>query len=166
MRESRGLSTPVMGPYELGVTNALWLYPWMGSDQKTGWRKSKALRYSVWCPDPIECNVAFWTDKSPKWQPSSLQNLGLATAKHHATEGRPCLTSFSEPWRLAKGPLRQTAYPSSQNGPRRPDGACGLQLAFPGFLSPGFLNLQLASCPSSLPRSPCCRQGSADILRW
>ena len=31
------------------------LYPWMGSDQKTGWRKSKALRCSLWCPDPIEC---------------------------------------------------------------------------------------------------------------
>ena len=36
------------------------LYPWMGSDQKTGWRKSKALRCSLWCPDPIECIYIYY----------------------------------------------------------------------------------------------------------
>ena len=123
------------------------LYPWMGSDQKTGWRKSKALCYSVWCPDPIECNVAFWTDKSPKWQPSSLQNLGLATAKHHATEGRPCLTSFSEPWRLAKLPKRTPLPDCLPKLPKRtPKAGWRLRPAagLPGFLVPWFL--ELAAC--------------------
>jgi hypothetical protein len=43
-------------------------------------------------------------ETSSKWQPSSFQNLGLATAKHHGTEGRIvpsangclCLTLLSE----------------------------------------------------------------------
>ena len=68
-------------------------------------------------------------------QPSSLQNVSFATAKHHATEGRTrpsacgCLTSLSADKKLQPSSLQNIAFETPCHGGT--DQAFGLQLPLP-----------------------------------
>ena len=110
LQASETLASPQPNTMLLKDGPGLWPNVAFWTDKKPRHSKTMLLKdgpaFGPRLPVP---NVAFWCclngqETSSKLKPSNLQDLGLATAKHHATEGRAvpsangclCLTLLSE----------------------------------------------------------------------